>query len=95
MPTITYVHENVKIDVPEGDSVRYPALENDIPVYCGITKFANCHGNGLCGTDRVAPGCRLSLSQYQPSHIYGEILVARRSEEKSSDAPRLPGENFW
>lgn len=54
MPTITYTRENVQVEVPEGDSVRYPALENDVPVYCGMWKFANCHGNGLCGTDRVA-----------------------------------------
>ncbi|MBO0790372.1 MAG: hypothetical protein J2P36_05410 [Ktedonobacteraceae bacterium] len=54
MPTIFFVRENVRVDVPEGDSVRYPGLENDVPVYCGIWKFANCHGNGLCGTDRVA-----------------------------------------
>ncbi|MBO0777761.1 MAG: hypothetical protein J2P37_02935, partial [Ktedonobacteraceae bacterium] len=54
VPTIFFVRENVRVDVPEGDSVRYPGLENDVPVYCGIWKFANCHGNGLCGTDRVA-----------------------------------------
>jgi ferredoxin len=54
VPTITFVRENVRVDVPEGDSIRYPALENDVPVYCGIFKFFNCHGNGLCGTDRVA-----------------------------------------
>ncbi len=54
MPTITYVHENQRIEVPEGDTVRYPALENDVSVYCGLWKIINCHGNGLCGTDRVA-----------------------------------------
>ena len=54
MPTITFVRENIRVEVPEGDHVRYPALENDVPVYCGLWKFANCHGNGLCGTDRVA-----------------------------------------
>ena len=53
MPIITYVRENVQVEVPEGDSVRYPALENDVPIYCGMWKFANCHGNGLCWTDRV------------------------------------------
>jgi ferredoxin len=53
VPTITFVRENKQVEVPEGDSVRYPALENDVPVYCGMWKFANCHGNGLCGTDRV------------------------------------------
>ena len=54
MPTITYVRENVQVQVAEGDTVRYPALEHDVPVYCGIYKVGNCHGNGLCGTDRVA-----------------------------------------
>ncbi|HET8913816.1 MAG TPA: hypothetical protein VFN23_20250 [Ktedonobacteraceae bacterium] len=54
MPKITFVRENVTVEVPEGDHVRYPALENDVPVYCGIWKFANCHGNGLCASDRVA-----------------------------------------
>src|SRR5262245_2477561 len=54
VPIIKYTRENVQVEVPEGDSVRYPALENDVQVYCGIYKFANCHGNGLCGTDRVA-----------------------------------------
>ena len=54
VPTITFVRQNKQVEVPEGDSVRYPALENDVPVYCGLWKFANCHGNGLCGTDRVS-----------------------------------------
>jgi ferredoxin len=54
VPTITFVRENITVQVDNGDHVRYPALENDVPVYCGLWKFANCHGNGLCGTDRVA-----------------------------------------
>lgn len=54
MPTITFVRENVQVEVPVGDHVRYPALENDVRVYCGIWRYLNCHGNGLCGTDRVA-----------------------------------------
>jgi ferredoxin len=54
MPIISYVRENVQVEVPEGDTVRYPALEKDVPVYCGLWKFLNCHGNGMCGTDRVS-----------------------------------------
>ena len=54
MPTITFVRENKRVQVPEGDSVRYPGLENDVSVYCGWKKLANCHGIGLCGFDRVA-----------------------------------------
>jgi ferredoxin len=53
MPIITYTREDVQVEVPEGDTVRYPALEHDVPVYCGLWKFVNCHGNGMCGTDRV------------------------------------------
>ena len=53
VPTITYVREKVRVEVPEGESVRYPALENDVPVYRGLSVLANCHGNGLCATDRV------------------------------------------
>ena len=62
MPSILYVRENVRVDVPEGDAVRYPALENDVPVYCGISKIANCHGNGLCGTDRVVVSPSTNIS---------------------------------
>lgn len=54
VPKITFVRENKQVQVPEGDSVRYPGLENDVSVYCGWKKLANCHGNGLCGFDRVA-----------------------------------------
>lgn len=54
MPTINFVRENIQVEVPTGDHVRYPALENDVPVYCGLWKLGNCHGNGLCGTDRIA-----------------------------------------
>lgn len=53
MPKIHFVRENIQVEVPEGDHVRYPALENDVPIYSGLWKLANCHGNGLCATDRV------------------------------------------
>lgn len=53
MPTINFVREKIQVEVPEGDHVRYPALENDIKIYNGLWKLANCHGNGLCATDRV------------------------------------------
>ncbi|HEY3992921.1 MAG TPA: hypothetical protein VGM01_08595 [Ktedonobacteraceae bacterium] len=53
MPKIHFVRENIQVEVPEGDHVRYPALENDVQIYNGLWKLANCHGNGLCATDRV------------------------------------------
>jgi ferredoxin len=53
VPTINFVRENVQVEVPEGDHVRYPALEHDVRIYCGLWGLANCHGNGLCATDKV------------------------------------------
>lgn len=56
MPKITFVNEKRTVEVESGASLRYAALENDIPLYCmwfGLSKLANCHGNGLCWTDRV------------------------------------------
>ena len=56
MPKVTFVNENRTVEVERGDSLRYAALENDVPLYCmwfGMSKIANCHGNGLCWTDRV------------------------------------------
>ena len=56
MPKVTFVNENRTVEVEPGASLRYAALENDVPLYCmwfGLSKFANCHGNGLCWTDRV------------------------------------------
>ncbi|HLY30611.1 MAG TPA: hypothetical protein VKQ36_06260 [Ktedonobacterales bacterium] len=56
MPKITFVNENREVTVEPGANLRYAALENDIPLYCmwfGLSKFVNCHGNGLCWTDRV------------------------------------------
>jgi len=49
-----YVRENVRVDVPEGDAVRYPALENDVPVYCGINKIAKLPWQWPVWPDRVA-----------------------------------------
>jgi ferredoxin len=56
VPKITFVNENATVEVERGASLRYAALEHDVPIYCmwfGLSKFANCHGNGMCWTDRV------------------------------------------
>jgi ferredoxin len=56
VPKVTFVNENRTVEVERGASLRYAALENDVPLYCmwfGLSKYANCHGNGLCWTDRV------------------------------------------
>ena len=79
MPTITYIHENVQVEVPEGDTVRYPALERDVPVYCGLWKFLNCHGNGMCGTDRVS----VSPSTNINSLTFMEKILLRNDLKKN------------
>jgi ferredoxin len=56
VPKITFVNEQTTVEVERGATLRYAALENDVPIYCmwfGMSKFANCHGNGMCWTDRV------------------------------------------
>ena len=56
MPTINFVREGKKVQVEVGESLRYAALDNDIPLYkkfLGASNFIQCHGNGLCGTDEV------------------------------------------
>ena len=56
MPKVTFVNEKRTVECEPGASLRYVALENDVPLYCmwfGLSKLANCHGNGLCWTDRV------------------------------------------
>jgi ferredoxin len=81
VPIITYVRENVQVEVPDGDAVRYPALENDVSVYCGIYKFANCHGNGLCGTDRVAVSPSSNISPL----TFMEKFWLRKDLQKNPD----------
>lgn len=34
-------------------NLREVAVANNIPIYAGVAKVANCHGNGRCGTCRV------------------------------------------
>lgn len=53
MPTIVFEREKKTIVVEEGENLRYIALLNDISPYCNIFNLANCHGNGLCGSDKV------------------------------------------
>jgi hypothetical protein len=34
VPKVTFVNENRTVEVERGDSLRYAALENDVPLYC-------------------------------------------------------------
>lgn len=69
MPNVRFERENKTVTVEEGENLRYVALDNDIPIYCNIFNLANCHGNGLCGSDKV---------QVTPSSAINPRTVAER-----------------
>ena len=50
MPTIHFVREGKRIDVPEGSNLRDIARAEGINIYPGPASLLNCRGNGLCGT---------------------------------------------
>jgi len=69
MPVVRFERENKTVEVEDGESLRYVALDNDVPVYCHIYNLTNCHGNGLCGSDKV---------QVSPSSAVNPRTVAER-----------------
>jgi ferredoxin len=80
VPKVTFVNEKKTIEVERGTSLRYAALENGIPLYCmwfGLSKFANCHGNGLCWTDRVRVSPSSAVTEQTPlesaMHTFGSL----------------------
>ena len=53
MPKITFEKERIQVIVPMHANLREVAIANNIPIYSGFAKVANCKGNGRCGTCRV------------------------------------------
>jgi len=67
MPVIKFVKEKKEIEVPAGANLRAEAVKAGVNLNCilsgvsegidksihSISKYANCHGWGLCGTCRV------------------------------------------
>lgn len=53
MPTVTFQNENLKVEVPEGTTLRKAAQKAGVSVYGGVNKVLNCRGFGLCGSDKV------------------------------------------
>jgi ferredoxin len=53
MPNVTFVNWNKTVRVGALANLRRVALLAGVPLYNGLSKFANCHGVGLCGTCRV------------------------------------------
>ena len=55
MPKVTFVKEKKTIEVPAGSNLRKMAKRNGVEPHPFPHNlfFANCHGNGLCGSCRV------------------------------------------
>ena len=80
MPKVRFERENKTVEVEEGENLRYVALDHDIPVYCHIFNLTNCHGNGLCGSDKV---------QVTPSSAINPRTVAERIHLRKKPDLRL------
>jgi ferredoxin len=80
MPIVRFERENKTVEVEEGESLRYVALDNDIPIYCHIFNLANCHGNGLCASDKV---------QVSPSSAINPRTVMERFQLRKRPDLRL------
>ncbi len=53
MPKVTFVKEKKTIEVPAGSNLRKVAKKNGIQLYPFPHNYANCMGNGTCGSCRV------------------------------------------
>ena len=84
MPTVEFLNEGKKIKCGQYANLRKVALLHDVEVYKGIERLANCHGNGLCGTDRVVVSPSTSIN---PLTLREKFLL--RKELKKNPNIRL------
>ncbi len=54
VPTVTFVEDGKSLSIPKGMSIRKLAKKNGVKIQIGTAAWANCLGNGLCGTCRVS-----------------------------------------
>ncbi len=53
MPSVEFQEAKVTCTAEEGADLRKIAHKNKVSVHGGINKVLNCHGFGLCGSDRI------------------------------------------
>ena len=79
-----------EIEIPVGQDLRTALMENDIEVYEGFWKLANCQGHGLCGTCQVdvleGPGLS-DMSPWEKARIHGLKVVTRLTKWAPSWLP--------
>ena len=61
MPTINFVKEKKKVDVPEGANLRDEAFKAGIEVYWGPYKALHCPGLGMC------TNCKMNITKGEDS----------------------------
>ena len=73
MPTIHFIREDKRVEVPEGTNLRAYCKGAGVQIYPWHARIGNCLGNGLCGTCLVrvddAEGLSartLAEERYQP-----------------------------
>lgn len=62
MPLVTFVKQDLTVEVPRGANLRAVALENKIDLYAFPSNLINCRGRGMCGTCRVQVDDHRALS---------------------------------
>ncbi|NUO83128.1 2Fe-2S iron-sulfur cluster binding domain-containing protein [candidate division KSB1 bacterium] len=79
MPTVTFQNENIKVEVPEGATLRKAANKAGVSVYGGPNKLLNCRGFGLCGSDKitVTPDTCVSKPSFFEKLQFGEGTKTR------------------
>ncbi|GIW78241.1 MAG: hypothetical protein KatS3mg105_0048 [Gemmatales bacterium] len=50
MPKVIVKNEKKEIEVPTGSNLRFELRKQGCEIYRGLNRFANCRGQGLCGT---------------------------------------------
>lgn len=73
MPTVEFLNEGKKVDCGQYANLRKVALLNGVEVYKGLDKFANCRGNGLCGTcvmEIIEGAQNLSPKNWREQHCF-------------------------
>ncbi len=79
MPTVTFQNENIKVEVPEGATLRKAAKKAGVSVYGGPNKLLNCRGFGLCGSDKISvtPDTCISKQSFFEKLQFGENSKTR------------------
>jgi ferredoxin len=53
MPVVTFIKQEITVEVPQGANLRLLALKHNLDLYLFPNNLLNCRGRGLCGTCRV------------------------------------------